>query len=681
MAPQLLGVHGPLTGRRFPVGSQPLTLGRAADNQVVITSERASRHHAQVRLENGMIVLYDLGSSNGTLVNGQRVQRAVLRPGDLVEIGEEAFRVEAEPQQDATVLGAPSSGYQQRLPPQVTLPPQGYQPPPQGYQLPPAPAYQLPPQVTPPPPPAYQPPPPVYQPPPQGYQLPPAPAYQPPPAARPRAGSGGRTCLLVVVALLALVCIGGVAGAALLRDRVGSLVGGLPVDLGDLPIALKPTTAPGASFPGSATIGSGQSGGVAMPNGAMIQVPPGAVPPRADGSPATLTFAIRPADNQVVDLPEDLALNGPLYQLEPEGVTFATPVRITLPLPADADPERVMGLVTRDAQSGAWTAVRGIVDASARTVSAEVIHFSPYGIYSYTGNDPEEWNRANGGWFVVENRSLVGDHNYPGCRELPRELYVNVCISGYTLTNPGLEAFWLSPGSNLLARGPRRDATVRYEPLKAWAPAGTFTVVHYIYMTEINPGSIDYSPCTGYWALPAQQVVLKPGETVRFEGFAIGTPGVTRYSSFDTRTCTGTLAEGEPAPPPDQTPVASQGTCPTTMNGDWDMTATLRSSTDPELQDEIGSIDNAILGFQINGQETLVQLVEGGERSDFARGTCTARGDHYIIDLRPPEGSSAPADASLVFNLRLDGQDRMTGGFVLTGEGEQASADVVMVRR
>ena len=211
--------------------------------------------------------------------------------------------------------------------------------------------------------------------------------YAPPP---PRTKSSGRSCLLVVIILLALVCVAGAASAFVFRDRLRDIPG-----IGDLPgIGGNPSgIAPPPVQTGSATVGSGQAAAISMPNGPMIEVPHGAVPPNPDGTPGTLTFSVAPAPEQAVTLPDDMALSGPLYQFEPEGVTFAVPVRITLPIPAGTDPARVMGLVTRDAQSGEWVTIAGAVDAAARTVSAEVTHFSPYGVYSYTGDDPGAWRR------------------------------------------------------------------------------------------------------------------------------------------------------------------------------------------------------------------------------------------------------------------------------------------------
>lgn len=95
MPPRLVGHQGHLVGQQFPIGATPLTLGRNSDNTVVITGRNVSRFHAEVRREGHGFVLYDSGSSNGTLVNGVRVTSHELQPGDLIEIATEMFRFEA----------------------------------------------------------------------------------------------------------------------------------------------------------------------------------------------------------------------------------------------------------------------------------------------------------------------------------------------------------------------------------------------------------------------------------------------------------------------------------------------------------------------------------------------------------------------------------------------------------
>ena len=74
-----------LEGRRHVNLLQPvISIGRALDNDMVIEDARVSRHHAQLRLRYGRYVLYDLGSSGGTLINGYPVEECVLHSGDVV---------------------------------------------------------------------------------------------------------------------------------------------------------------------------------------------------------------------------------------------------------------------------------------------------------------------------------------------------------------------------------------------------------------------------------------------------------------------------------------------------------------------------------------------------------------------------------------------------------------------
>jgi pSer/pThr/pTyr-binding forkhead associated (FHA) protein len=72
---------------------QPVTrLGRAVENEIVIVSKRASREHAHIRREGRRVFLDDLGSTNGTFLNGERVLGSMqLRDGDEISIGEVAF--------------------------------------------------------------------------------------------------------------------------------------------------------------------------------------------------------------------------------------------------------------------------------------------------------------------------------------------------------------------------------------------------------------------------------------------------------------------------------------------------------------------------------------------------------------------------------------------------------------
>ena len=73
----------------FPLGRLRITIGRSARNDVCIPDPFASRVHAEVRREGDAYILQDLGSANGTLYNGERVEAALtLTPGGRVQIGE-----------------------------------------------------------------------------------------------------------------------------------------------------------------------------------------------------------------------------------------------------------------------------------------------------------------------------------------------------------------------------------------------------------------------------------------------------------------------------------------------------------------------------------------------------------------------------------------------------------------
>jgi len=63
-----------------------VTIGRSLDNDVVVNDTRVSRHHAQLRRRAGRYVVYDMGSSGGTQVNGDRVSECLLQPGDVINL-------------------------------------------------------------------------------------------------------------------------------------------------------------------------------------------------------------------------------------------------------------------------------------------------------------------------------------------------------------------------------------------------------------------------------------------------------------------------------------------------------------------------------------------------------------------------------------------------------------------
>ena len=82
---------GELSGQRYAIGSEPLTLGRTDDNQIVLDNVAVSSHHCQIVQEGDLCKIVDLESTNGTLLNEAPVKESFLQDGDVVNIGSVTF--------------------------------------------------------------------------------------------------------------------------------------------------------------------------------------------------------------------------------------------------------------------------------------------------------------------------------------------------------------------------------------------------------------------------------------------------------------------------------------------------------------------------------------------------------------------------------------------------------------
>lgn len=103
----LRGLSGPTLGHGFAVRDGML-LGRQDDCHVCIETLNVSRHHARLHVGPDGVEAEDLGSANGTFINGKRVQRAPLRPGDKLCLDEVCFAL-LEPA--ARTADAPRAGW------------------------------------------------------------------------------------------------------------------------------------------------------------------------------------------------------------------------------------------------------------------------------------------------------------------------------------------------------------------------------------------------------------------------------------------------------------------------------------------------------------------------------------------------------------------------------------------
>jgi Protein of unknown function (DUF3662)/FHA domain len=82
-------------GSRISIGTQSLVLGRLPECAVVVDDPNVSRRHAEIRRRGSDVVVVDLGSTNGTRVNGIRVKEQLLKDGDEIEVGTSTMRFEA----------------------------------------------------------------------------------------------------------------------------------------------------------------------------------------------------------------------------------------------------------------------------------------------------------------------------------------------------------------------------------------------------------------------------------------------------------------------------------------------------------------------------------------------------------------------------------------------------------
>ncbi|HMD79935.1 MAG TPA: FHA domain-containing protein [Anaerolineales bacterium] len=106
---QLIMRSGPTPGAVFNLGGDQLTVGRDSTNDVVINDAEISRRHARLTFQGGKYILEDLGSTNGTFVNGQRLAGPrVLKAGEVVSFGEQIVLVyEASTFDPAATIASP----------------------------------------------------------------------------------------------------------------------------------------------------------------------------------------------------------------------------------------------------------------------------------------------------------------------------------------------------------------------------------------------------------------------------------------------------------------------------------------------------------------------------------------------------------------------------------------------
>jgi len=84
----LLLVDGEVIVKRLVLGRRKHIIGRADDADLVLSNRQVSRHHALVHYDKKNYVIDDLNSINGTIINGKKISKHILRPGDEISIGD-----------------------------------------------------------------------------------------------------------------------------------------------------------------------------------------------------------------------------------------------------------------------------------------------------------------------------------------------------------------------------------------------------------------------------------------------------------------------------------------------------------------------------------------------------------------------------------------------------------------
>jgi pSer/pThr/pTyr-binding forkhead associated (FHA) protein len=254
-------LQGPF-GRKV-LGPAPLTIGKAQDNQLVIADTKVSGHHAEIRSTGQGYTITDLGSTNGTFVNGELLARGIprmLNQGDSIRLGDTTFTyLISFTQQSETVLTGGTTERADYAYQQADNPYQAYQNPYTGYGL--GQEQQTAPAA--PPPPSMQSP---YTPVPQSVPTPPyvpppyAPAPQPAPIPKPM-----NLQRVLIIAVVILVLVGGGVGTGIyLLTRPHPVISVTSkYNVGSTPAGATSTTfLDGTPVPGNTTVQSDANGNV-----------------------------------------------------------------------------------------------------------------------------------------------------------------------------------------------------------------------------------------------------------------------------------------------------------------------------------------------------------------------------------------------------------------------------------
>jgi pSer/pThr/pTyr-binding forkhead associated (FHA) protein len=96
-----------MTGRTCELHTDRTTIGRVEDNTFHIADPSISSHHCEVQLRGSDIVIRDLNSTNGTFINGNKIEESILKAGQILRLGQVELKLEVE---GATTSAPPAPG-------------------------------------------------------------------------------------------------------------------------------------------------------------------------------------------------------------------------------------------------------------------------------------------------------------------------------------------------------------------------------------------------------------------------------------------------------------------------------------------------------------------------------------------------------------------------------------------
>jgi pSer/pThr/pTyr-binding forkhead associated (FHA) protein len=92
--PKLVVLSEGMSGRTYEIKVDRTTVGRLEDNSFQIPEQSVSSHHCEILLRGQEIVVKDLNSTNGSYINGEKITEAVLKPGQILRLGQVEMRLE-----------------------------------------------------------------------------------------------------------------------------------------------------------------------------------------------------------------------------------------------------------------------------------------------------------------------------------------------------------------------------------------------------------------------------------------------------------------------------------------------------------------------------------------------------------------------------------------------------------